>query len=457
MSRKILIPIYNGTYFANSLKLGKAIKLNSDFDVFFFFGRGYPGVLDHIEQLGDDFKYFLQGKVILDQVRPVAAESISNMKSGKPHFVSLLDLLLRFPFIKICLDFYFAIRDWRRLKKSISFIHLSENVQAYLLPADNRYQFAQIVKLAHSFSAPAILAPHWFAGAKEVEESFSQSTLHRPTRWQIVLLSIIAPSFLRRIKTGDSSFLMIPIPVHDIFLSLILRTVPDKPWVLHSGFSDLILVETESTLKYARSLGFEPFQLQLTGSVILDEIDEVRFHSRRDLRLVVAIAPDMFASRPHIKIPFPNYMEYLVYICKTLKMYGFQDAVLSMHPSDQGDYDELLLSHGFIPSSEPIHYLLARTHFFIATISATIQWADFAGVKTLNYDFYQYQYPDYTEYDSVQTVFNNDQFEQGLQKFQELSDPENMDSLIQANAKRFDSRRCIDQIIEAILLQARRE
>ena len=457
MTRKVLIPIYNGTYFANSLKLGKAIKLNSDFDIFFFFGRGYPGVLDHIEQLGDDFKYFLQGKMDLDQTRPDLAESSSNINSGKTYFVDFFNLLLRLPLIKLSLDFYFAIRDWSRLKKSITFIHLSENVQAYLLPADNRYQFAQIVKLAHSFSAPAVLAPHWFAGAKEVEESFSQSTLHRPTRWQIVLLSILAPSFLRRIKTGDSSFLMIPIPVHDIFLSLILRTVPNKPWVLHSGLSDLILVETESTLKFARSLGFEQFQLQLTGSVILDEIDEARFHSRRDLRLVVAIAPDMFASRPHIKIPFPNYTEYLVYICKTLKRYGFQDAVLSMHPSDQGDYDELLLSHGFIPSSEPIHYLLARTHFFIATISATIQWADFAGVKTLNYDFFQYHYPDYAEYDSVHTVFNNDQFEQGLQKFQELSSPENLDSLIQASAKRVNSRRCIDQIIEAILLQVRRE
>jgi len=50
---------------------------------------------------------------------------------------------------------------------------------------------------------------------------------------------------------------------------------------------------------------------------------------------------------------------------------------------------------GVTIASEPISSLIPRCDVFVASVSATIQWAIACGKPVINYDVYRYRYPDY--------------------------------------------------------------
>jgi hypothetical protein len=72
-----------------------------------------------------------------------------------------------------------------------------------------------------------------------------------------------------------------------------------------------------------------------------------------------------------------------------------------MHPSDTGTWTNLVRSFGFTVTDEPLHLLLPRSKVFLATVSSTIQWAVYLDVPTVNFDFYRYNYPDYSNLEDV--------------------------------------------------------
>ena len=188
---------------------------------------------------------------------------------------------------------------------------------------------------------------------------------------------------------------MIPIRFSEILIAWLLRCIPPEPWTLHSGFANRIFVETASTYEFATELGFDERQLALTGSIFLDEIELETTVASKNIHVLVAVAPDMFSSRADVNLQFADYREYLFFLCNELMRFGYGDAVFSMHPSDAGEYHDLISGFGFEISKEPIHLLLVHTKIFLATISATIQWANYLSIPTVNFDFYQYDYPDY--------------------------------------------------------------
>ena len=221
---------------------------------------------------------------------------------------------------------------------------------------------------------------------------------------------------------------MIPIRFSEIILNRILRNIPPLPWVLHSGMANRILVETKGAYNFAIQQGIPSTQLLLTGSIYLDEMNSLVKKSVKDIQLLVAVAPDMFSSRLQHDLEFESYEEYLEYLCKTLKKYDFTAAIFSMHPSDSGQFNKLIEDYGFSISSEEIHKLLPRSKIFVATVSATIQWASYLQVPTVNFDFYHYDYPDYLnnqDYPLVSLVSRKRDFEIILKGMQSgaLSEP----------------------------------
>ena len=154
----------------------------------------------------------------------------------------------------------------------------------------------------------------------------------------------------------------------------------------------------------------------------LDEIESAKSVEPKGINLLVAVAPDMFSSRKHANLQFESYEEYLSFLCSELIESGYQDAVLSMHPSDSGQYHQLIESFGLSISTIPLHLLLVETHIFLATISATIQWAEHLSITTVNFDFYRYNYPDYLSYNHVLPVQDKKDLKSTLIQAKELSD-----------------------------------
>jgi hypothetical protein len=373
----VFIPIYNGTYFDALFKLASKLSEKAEFRFLFFFGNNYPNQEKHLAILKGKFDFLLSN-----------SREVSLLRSNRVLFFLrswfLIDELLSL------LELNTRIRI---LKRELSSIWGDTPISLCLFPANNRYIYPFISNFAKTMGTPCVIVPQWFAGPKEIEESLSHSKIYRPNIILRITIRVIAPEYLRKIDLPGRSFQMIPQRFSEILLARIHGYHSARPWILHSGHSDRIFVETVSAYTFARSLGFEEKHLALTGSVYLDEMVVERSESK--IRVLVAVAPDMFSSRVNIELEFDSYQDYVISLCTELIQLGYGDATFSMHPSDTGKYFDLIRGFGFEISSEPLHLLLVRTEIFLATISATIQWANHLSIPTVNFDFYHYNYPDY--------------------------------------------------------------
>ena len=392
------VPIYNGTYFHGLFKLASSLSDDSNFKFIFYFGRDYPNQESHVEILKNKYEFIIS----------------SSSRERALRGLRIRGLLTRWHAIDEIFTFIDISLNYLLLAVEIKTILRNKNISLCVFPADNRYSYPFIAKFARAERIPIIVIPQWFAGPKEIEQSLGHSAIYKPKSFGQKLVKFLSPKCLRDVSSQGSTNVMIPVRLSELFLSWMTRTIPPRPWILHSGYSDRIFVETFTTYEFARSLGFDQKQLVITGSPYLDEIDEAKFHSSPRIGILVAIAPDMFLSRQDAGLEFDSYEQYLVFICSALLSTGFQEATFSMHPSDSGQFDQLITDFGFEISKEPLHLLLTRADIFVATISATIQWAEYIKVPTINFDFYRYEYPDYLDYSCVIPVMKKKDFENSI-------------------------------------------
>lgn len=402
----VFIPIYNGTYFSGLFKLASELNGHSNFKFIFFFGRSYPGQNIHVSLIEGKFETLVS----------TSSDKSFRRKSRVLSLASRNRLLDEFfIFFELTFQFLHLSRELRNCWKS-------EKISFCIFPADNRYLYPFISRFARSNKTRVFVFPQWFAGPKEIEESLGHSSTYKPGLLQRSVIKLIDSKYLRNVTIGKSTFQMIPVRFSEILMSWLTRSIPPEPWILHSGFADQIFVETSGAYSFAQSLGFGGQQICLTGSVYLDEIEVAKSGKPKGIRLLVAVAPDMFSSRKHANLQFDSYEDYLNFLCSELIESGYQDAVFSMHPSDSGHHHRLIESFGFKISKIPLHLLLVETHIFLATISATIQWAEHLGTPTVNFDFYLYNYPDYLSYHHVLPVQNKEDLKLTLIQAKELSD-----------------------------------
>jgi hypothetical protein len=394
----IFVPVYNGTYFDSLFKLATRMETIEGIQFYFFFGKNYPGQDRHLLKLHGKFEYFLS-----------ESSEIRIFKTSR-----IIEFARRKLPIDGFFDFFELSAQYRRLNRELCYLWDIHEIPLCIFPADNRYRYPFISKFVRSRGSRLALIPQWFAGPREIEEALGHSNLYRPGKLVRFLIRRIDARYLRKISGSGFSYEMIPIRFSEIVLNCITGCTPPNPWVLHSGYSDRIFVESVTAYNFALSLGIDEAQLNITGSLYLDEMDCERLTKRDSIRLLVAIAPDMFSSRINTELEFLSYEEYLIYLCTKLRMLGYEDAVISMHPSDSGEYHRLIQSNGFEISEEPLHILLARSEIFLATISATIQWAIYLGLPTINFDFYNYQYPDYVESPLVIGVQNKQDLDEAF-------------------------------------------
>lgn len=286
-----------------------------------------------------------------------------------------------------------------------------------MLPADNRYSYPQITALAKSARVKVAIFPSWFANETELTKVFSESADHTKGLDQGMFKQLWKAHVRYFDDSNNNPKPMIPFPKSEILSRKIFHAEVPNPWILHSTNADKIFVENATALAYATKLGFTEDQLVLTGSVFLDEMHSVSYE--RDLgeikqrKLITsALPPDMFSYPVAINCEFKRYSDLVDAWCSGLKSISRADAsiVISLHPTSSSEIIQRVTRHGIAVSREDTHLLIARSDFYIASISATIQWAISAGVPTLNYDVYNFDYPDYEGEPLVTRVNSHNEF-----------------------------------------------
>jgi hypothetical protein len=403
--RTLLFPIENGSYFPSMLRLANALANSGDFKITMCFPIIYPGVEEN-------------KRVALNSGFISEDENFSDSNQAKIDVVNLVRLKKFLRRIFLVHEIYYFLNEYRflvKLRNNFDSLMLQSDIRGVILPAQNRFHFPYFAEFAKSHHIPVIVAPDWFAGGYEIVESLQGSKFHNLAIPKSILRVLLGKKYVISNPLNPKRSL-IPIRISDIILLRHFGISSDNPWILHSGYSDAILCESEWAKDFAFSLGLSLNKLFVTCSIAHDEMfaraeDKSKSNSPY---LVIAIPPDMFPSNKYKELEFSHFTELLDFLVESVKGLSNFQIVASLHPSLEHELATFLSKKGIKIAGNGLHLELANATFFVASISATIQWAMAMNIPVINYDLYQFKYPDYVGVPGVVRCENKADFRQKL-------------------------------------------
>jgi hypothetical protein len=123
-----------------------------------------------------------------------------------------------------------------------------------------------------------------------------------------------------------------------------------------------------------------------------------------------ALPPDQLYGAGRPECEFLDYRDLVKFWISSLQNAAAGNVVLSLHPSTKKEDVEFIAELGVKISDRPIAELIPLCDYYVACISATIQWAIACGKPVVNYDVYRYRYTDYQGLRGVLTIEEQDQF-----------------------------------------------
>lgn len=127
--------------------------------------------------------------------------------------------------------------------------------------------------------------------------------------------------------------------------------------------------------------------------------------------ILSALPPDFLygvGGRP--ECDFKTYRQLVRFWVQSLADLDGYNIVIALHPSVSYEDMKYIEQWGVKIAQQPTASLIPLCHFYVASISATIQWAIACGKPVLNYDVYRYRYTDYAGAEGVITLEEQSDF-----------------------------------------------
>jgi len=429
--KQVLLVIHTNTYFTGMFPLGKLLKRAKQFEPVFFFCRSYPTMYDDLENCRKQGLPFLLSLFSQDvkETQTRAAEGVSEplkayAKRRLPApLQSAIRRLLRWE-LSVTSDnvFQHARRLFRQIRAVRQVIRV-QDIALLVLPADNRYDQSAYVKAAHLEKIGVVVIPQFMAGPLEWAEFVWDQPAYQGSIFLNLLAGLLYPRWVLHYKGRK----LVSLPGAQIIAREWLGIAPPLPWVLHSGYADMLAVESDAVRDYGVSEGLPLQKLNVTGSVALDILaDGVANANQRRLELcytlglpsnlpiiLSALPPDsIYMGRPDCE--FKIYAELVEFWCRSLAAIAEFNIIICLHPSVKYEDMKYIEDWGLKIMQEPTVNLIPLCDIFVASISATIQWAIACGKPVVNYDVYHYRYTDYADVGGVILVEEKNEFQQVL-------------------------------------------
>lgn len=327
-----------------------------------------------------------------------------------------LKLVLMGP--KVVTDAAFMERIYRRFLAYFRDTIAAAQSDALLIPEDivgNLWPVS--IKAAHQAGIPALVFPYTLANKEEAFQSLKGEPPYQTSRNQIA--SVLYPRW-RLVEAGAD---IVRLPSAHIFAHERLGIAPPDPWMMNSGFSDRVCVDSQAAFEYFRAGGIPVEQLRVVGSISQDEM-AVRRGTRSARLDELRTALSLSGSKPVLLISgCPNQLAASVPFCEfgsigdVAAFVGESVAPLSEHyhlvvrpHPNYPEFAAMLQPFGVVTSMAATSTLVPLADVFVAFASATIRWAIACGIPTVNYDVFHYRYGDFTGATGVTTVTGGVEF-----------------------------------------------
>lgn len=422
----VLLVVHTNTYFSGLFPLALELKRLGKFQPVILFADNYPSLR---EDLAACEKAAIEYQLGRNIGRQYTASVLGSGSEGVELSVKIRKYirLMRSP--RVLLDLIFfrifshailwkALEIFRQIKYIRGFIR-DKSISLLILPADNRYDQAVYVKSAHLENIGVVVVPQFMAGPLE----WAEYVYNQPVYYAKGLYSRLIAAFCPGWTLDYKGRKLLSLPGADIIAREWLGIAPPLPWVLHSGASDVIVLESEAVREYCLAEGLPPDQINVTGSVAHDILFEAL--SERDKRkegmlqklglekgnpvILSALPPDsLYMGR--VECDFHAYKDLVEFWCKSLACVKGYNHVVVLHPSVKYQDVKYIEDFGLKIVSEPTASIIPLCDIYVASISSTIQWAIACGIPVINYDVYRYRYTDYANVGGVITVEEKNEF-----------------------------------------------
>ena len=280
---------------------------------------------------------------------------------------------------------------------------------------------AAVIAAARSMAIPVVDLPYGYGTQPDLEialeEKVADNELLHPEGHLGRLVQWLAPTWIKKGRFAGC----IIFPTNYIVAREALGMTLQNAWVVHGGYADCLLVESEQMMRLYRGEGLPPEKLALTGTPYCDTMfaalerdNRARAAFRRaqrvengPLRILVSWPTSYHESRA-------AHCEFATYQDMSREILGWLHALpeccltVSLHPAIQGENRALIESMGLSISQEYVIDLIPKNDIYISYFSSTQRWAIAAGKPVVNYDAYKVGL---TIYDSAPGFHNATSFE----------------------------------------------
>jgi hypothetical protein len=275
-----------------------------------------------------------------------------------------------------------------------------------VLPEDNFYYFTNFyVKAVQSKGGAAIVVPFTIVNMLEWAEAFYREPSHDADLLINSVIAFLFPNWRHRHR-GRS----LVMPFQQVLCNEYFKTAPPMPWLINSGHTDAIAVESAFMHKYYLRSGIKSHRLHLTGALYDDVLHNAQTHApslRQALyqrlglpagrpMLLCALPPNQLNGAGRSQCDFSDYLHVIeAFLVPLRSLHTTHNCVLSLHPRINPAVLEALDLREFRIATDSVAGLIPLSKLYIASCSATIRLAINCAVPVVNYDVYRYDYDDY--------------------------------------------------------------
>lgn len=339
---------------------------------------------------------------------------------------SILSIFLIFYNSYRIICFYFSE------KKGLKGIVRASNPDVIIVPEDVvGYISPLIIKAGHEMNIPTVIIPYTIANEQEAFKSLSGNThYHLNGIWNRAMGKL----FPNWVMTQDGlSLVRMPAPY--IMGQVLTKTSPPNPWMMNSGFANMIAVENLAMKEYYLQSGIPMEKLRVVGAISDDHLAEFKINKAREVKrlksqlsiegdkpiLVVGGCPDQSGCCPS-GFEYEDFDQFILRLAALLKpLMSVYDVIFRPHPNNLA-MGTVLEKYGITVTDVDTARLIALSDVYVAFASATIRWAVACEVPVVNYDLFHYSYDDFKGVLGVLNVASEESFKEALESIRSNCD-----------------------------------
>lgn len=318
--------------------------------------------------------------------------------------------------------FFRQFSYWRKRIRSLEDLAIKTKAQCLFLGGDIAgTDTSAVIQAGKNLNIPSIAVVNWLGNFEAINMYYLNPEHHLNSLFNIAA-SICFPQW----STCYNKRRILKLPGANIFAAELAGLGHKSPWLLHSGKVSGIAVEGEKMKKDAVAMGLNAAMVHATGTIqndLMFELIQNRLKNRDELlsslglptnrqTIVTAIPPDMLKRRDNsaqVECDFSVFNDLVEFWISSLTDLGC-NVVVSLHPSLSRCHFSFIEREGVRICSREVSTLIPLSDIYVASISATINWAIACGIPVVNYDVYRFAYKDYVDARAVLPTQDKSEF-----------------------------------------------